>query len=381
MKKKLAILGLSLLTISTLASCNHTQDKYYDVVWNNWDGTTLEYDYNVIEGKMAKYNSNTPTRESDKDYKYVFAGWDKEIGVVNSNITYTAQYNTVDYDYSIELDYNDGKTPNGVFKFDEDYIDYKPNFRRIFDLQYNDISDKKHNWQLDDGSIISDEEDIILAIKNGNKKFIAKYYVDVKTAFYLNSDDSSEITMVRELPEIFGTYTFPKIAYLDENYKFQFDLENNENILGFDAYYAYGNQVYRKYHEVDLDGTHHIDDSADISNDYKIDSFDNIKFDGDVILKIFIDVKSCYLEVNNNIDPYNSFVEGYLYNLLTVGGIDVIKGRKMPWGSPVILSVLSSEYELDGYYDENDNLLSNENIYNFIITKDTTIIAKAKNNN
>ena len=47
----------------------------YKVTWVNYNGDVLEIDRNVIEGSFPSYEGNTPTKEKDEEYYYVFDSW------------------------------------------------------------------------------------------------------------------------------------------------------------------------------------------------------------------------------------------------------------------------------------------------------------------
>lgn len=64
----------------------------YVITWKNADGTILEKDEKVEYGTTPSYDGEIPTKDNDGDYKYTFAGWDKELAEVTENITYTAVY-------------------------------------------------------------------------------------------------------------------------------------------------------------------------------------------------------------------------------------------------------------------------------------------------
>jgi len=66
-------------------------DKYNTVTWKNGN-TTLETDETVAYGTMPSYDGETPTKESDADYDYVFTGWYPTPGVVTTNVTYSAVF-------------------------------------------------------------------------------------------------------------------------------------------------------------------------------------------------------------------------------------------------------------------------------------------------
>ena len=61
------------------------------VTFNDWDGTQLQSGQ-VAFGQTPTYNGETPTRASDEDYDYTFAGWSPSITAVTAAATYTATY-------------------------------------------------------------------------------------------------------------------------------------------------------------------------------------------------------------------------------------------------------------------------------------------------
>ncbi len=77
---------------------------YYTVTWQNYDGTVLETDDQLLAGYTVAYNGETPTKETTAQYTYTFSGWNDgkntyglndTLPTVTGDITYTAQFDAV----------------------------------------------------------------------------------------------------------------------------------------------------------------------------------------------------------------------------------------------------------------------------------------------
>ena len=103
-------------TYVAVLSVEHPVEQTYTITWKNWDGTVLETDTNVAAGTTPTYDGATPTKPSDAQYSYTFAGWDKAIAAVTGDVTYTAQFNAVVQRYTVTW-----KNWNGsILETDED---------------------------------------------------------------------------------------------------------------------------------------------------------------------------------------------------------------------------------------------------------------------
>ena len=72
----------------------------YTVTWKNYDGTILKTDTDVAAGATPSYDGVTPTKPSDAQYTYTFAGWAASQGgavieslpAVNGDVSYYAVF-------------------------------------------------------------------------------------------------------------------------------------------------------------------------------------------------------------------------------------------------------------------------------------------------
>ena len=85
-----AFITVTLLS-SSLVGCNSKPDVFYEVIFKNYDNSTL-YESKVKQGDTAVYQGSTPTRADDEGHKYVFKGWDKPLTNILEDTTFIAQY-------------------------------------------------------------------------------------------------------------------------------------------------------------------------------------------------------------------------------------------------------------------------------------------------
>lgn len=83
--------------------------RKYTIKFVNYDDTELQSS-EVEYGATPTYNGETPTKPSDKQYSYTFAGWDKEIVAVTGEATYKATYTSTTRKYDITFLQDDGTT-------------------------------------------------------------------------------------------------------------------------------------------------------------------------------------------------------------------------------------------------------------------------------
>ena len=166
-----------------------TERWLYTVIWENYDGTVLETDYDVPSGTIPTYDGNTPTREADDNYKYTFSGWSPYVTEIYGNTRYTAQFSSTlkensytvtwkNYDGTVlETDYNvqrgttptyDGNTPTR--EADGNYIylftGWSPTVSSIYSdktytAQFSQKSLYTVTWKNYDGTVLEIDYNVL----------------------------------------------------------------------------------------------------------------------------------------------------------------------------------------------------------------------------
>ena len=76
-----------------------TTDRYYDVVWYNFDGTIMRKDTQLKAGTLPVYRGIAPIKTEDYDFTYEFTGWADADGhapeALTANKNYVAQFKAV----------------------------------------------------------------------------------------------------------------------------------------------------------------------------------------------------------------------------------------------------------------------------------------------
>ena len=80
----------------------------YTITWQNYDGTVLKTEENVLFGTMPAYDGENPEREADVQFSYDFAGWEPQVTAVSKNVTYTATYEETTKEYTVTWQNYDG---------------------------------------------------------------------------------------------------------------------------------------------------------------------------------------------------------------------------------------------------------------------------------
>lgn len=136
--------------------------KKYTITWENFDGTVLETDENVSYNTMPYYDGETPQKEGDVQYKYIFNGWSPNVSKVIGEQTYTAQFKqeinkytiswlnedgslikTADVDYGTMPSFNGIPTKEPEGKYYYTFKNWEPSLTTVVgDTQYTAIFEK-----------------------------------------------------------------------------------------------------------------------------------------------------------------------------------------------------------------------------------------------
>ena len=72
----------------------------FTVVWENWDGHTLEIDTGVAYKEAPSYDGEQPTKPFNNERHYVFKGWDKQISEITENTVFTAVFEEAEHTFT-----------------------------------------------------------------------------------------------------------------------------------------------------------------------------------------------------------------------------------------------------------------------------------------
>ena len=310
---------------------NETNALPITITWKNYDGSILEVDNNVPYGTMPSYDGATPIKESDNLYKYYFAGWTPEVEPASEDTTYTAVFTSEEITYTVDFDLNGGTSssyngPIEVKKFSKDifFFDCVKEDWQFRGWEYNGekIFDEKGN-QLKNVTLVD------------NMLFKAIYSQTVKLAITTNMPEAGTITGEGEYP--YNTYVDVSVTP-NQGYKFVGWYYQNTLLSNEENY---------KYMMWDMDIT--LEARFEI-DDFNLRIYSNNENYGLVLLKS------------------NSVIDDYLPEYTSL----------KKYGSEVTIAAYSkSDVRFLGWYDENNNLITTNAVYTFVMPNyDYTLEAK-----
>ena len=163
-----------------------TGSSSFTVTWLNYDGSILEIDKNVPYGSIPNYDGDTPQREPENGYKYIFTKRSPTIKEVIHDVTYVAQFSfsarttfTITWtaeDKILEVDevpacsypYYDGETPTKPGDYVADYEfngDWYPEIDvATRDCQYSAHFTTIYKYDFDFDVLLDDEAEKYIEI-------------------------------------------------------------------------------------------------------------------------------------------------------------------------------------------------------------------------
>ncbi len=125
----------------------------YTVVWNNYDGSTLETDTDVTYGTLPVYDGSMPVRAADAQYTYTFVGWDPAVtpvaGENSTTYVYTAVFAQTVNSYTVTWQYEtdeDDSTPLAIVTDTFNYGEM-PVFKGGIPVKES-VHEADHVWQF-----------------------------------------------------------------------------------------------------------------------------------------------------------------------------------------------------------------------------------------
>ncbi len=109
---------------ATYTAVYEQKSNSYKVTFKNEDGSVL-YEENFKYGETPAYGGETPTKASDVQYDYTFAGWDKAFTAVTGDATYTATYDKALRSYTITFVYAVGNASKEIT------LEYGSSYRKL----------------------------------------------------------------------------------------------------------------------------------------------------------------------------------------------------------------------------------------------------------
>ena len=323
-------------TTYTCSTCgySYTDDEVdalpITITWKNYDGTVLEVDNNVPYGTMPSYDGETPTKESDSNYDYIFAGWTPEVVKATKPATYVATFSSEEITYTIDFDLNGGTSnfyrgPIEVKTFNKDIFFFdcvKEGWSfRGWEYQNEKIFDEKGN-QLKNVTLVD------------NMVFKAIYTQTVKLTIVSNISEAGVIT---------GDGEYPYNTYVDVS--------------------ATPNQGYR------FIGWYYQGTLLSNTTEYKY-----MMWDQDITLEARFELEYFTMHVYSNSEEHG------LVLLRSNSNFDYLPEyqEQRKYTSDVTIAAYSkTDVRFLGWYDENNQLVTTNAVYSFVMPNhDYTLEAK-----
>ena len=324
--------------------------NYYEVVFVDYNDNVL-YQTSIKEGEAPIYPYSNPTRDNDDNYSYTFSGWSLEIGPVNKNTTYKAQYTKADLPYTISFDLDGGTSTDTIKTIKTDVLS-----KDLFSFNIKKSGYIFEGWTYNDVLVFDESGNTVNDVTmSSNMTFKAKYregvILTIKYALY-NPNTNQVITRYDELPLEFGEVSKTKEYSHNTQANLYANLSDRYELIGW---YNNGTKLSNQisYNHIMWE------------EDYEIEV--RIKY---TTYKLTINYSLYNPKTNQLIDNYDELSDEY-------GEISITSEYK--YNTEVNLYAnLSDKYSFVGWYNSGIQL-SNSTTYNYTMSEyDYVIEARIK---
>ena len=309
---------------------NKTDALPITITWKNYDGEVLEIDKNVPYGSMPSYDGSLPIKDSDNLYDYFFSGWSPEVTTATKDTTYIAMFENEDRTYTINFDLNGGNSDsyNGS-------IEAKTFNKDIFFFDCIKEGWQFRGWEYNGEKIFDEKGNQLKNVKLvDNMVFKAIYSQTVKLVIVTNTPEAGTITGEGEYP-----------------YNTNVDVSANPN---------QGYRFIGWYYQNTL-----------LSNEV---NYKYMMWDKDIVLEARFDLALFNLNILSNNEDYGLvLLRSNLNTNYLPEYSELIEYKK----EVTIAAYSKTENRFLGWYDENNELVTTNAVYTFIMPNyDYTLEAK-----
>ena len=372
---------------------NETNPLTYTITWKNYDGSILEIDENVQYGTTPTYNGATPIKPNEVQHSYTWLGWSPSIEPVTSNKTYLATFSDTLINAKISFDLNGGTTTHSTESFYSSTIESENFFFDVKKENYNFrgwsyngqmVFDHKGN-KLSDPSI---EETMV---------FKAEFAQNVILTIYSNIPDAGKINGE-------GTYEYntnvdvsvqPNQGYSFVGWYYNDTLLSNQKIYKYmmwskditlEARFKINSYNFHVESEQPLLGQVMIKDKTYYKDysDHNVCYLDSITISAYTKTEEYrflgwynsngelVTTNAVYTFIMTNYD-YSLYArwDSPIHNLIITSNnqtdCTITGSGSYRYGSYVTVEIDYSYGTFEGWYDSNDNLMSKNKSYTFLM--------------
>ena len=209
----------------------------YTYTWIiNDEEVTETYHY----GDEVSYKGETPTKEGNEQYSYVFTGWSKETSTVTGDEVNEAQFEKVLNSYKVTFDVNGEKITDTYYYGEIPKYDGTPSKEDTNDIHY-----EFKGWDKNIGPVTSDVTYTAIFEEKVFEYYNVNFYdFDGNLLYSQNLKEGSVPSFTGNLPTIEGDndqmYEFTGWLNRDTNESYKEELPE---VVGETNYYAYADEI------------------------------------------------------------------------------------------------------------------------------------------